>query len=322
MSDETAEGPTLTEVQTLGEQLRNWGRWGDDDEVGTVNHVTAEAIVRSARLVRKGSVFTLALPFDRNLPLGVTGSRRFLPIHMMLTSGADALAGGQEHLKGVRYSDDVIIMPLQCGTQWDGLAHNFDREQMYNGFDMRLVDGAGARRNGIQNLSDRVVGRGVLLDVPRVLGIPWMEPGDRVTAEVLQRCVDTQEVEVGVGDYVLVRTGHMAQCRAAGGWGTYSGGHAPGLTLDTAAWLHERDVAAVATDTWGAEVRPNETSSVDQPWHIVAISNMGLLVGEIFDLDALADDCADDDVHEFLFVAPPLPFTGAVGSPVNPLAIK
>jgi kynurenine formamidase len=313
---------SLADVQAMAEQVRNWGRWGPDDELGTVNHVGAEAIVRAAGLVRKGQVFSLALPFDRQLPLGVTGSSRFLPIHLMLTSGADALAGGQDHLKGVRYSDDVIIMPLQCGTQWDGLAHNFDRGQMWNGYDMRLVGSSGAARNGIEKLADRVVGRGVLLDVPRSLELEWLEPGYRVTAQVLDDCLIAQGIEVGLGDFVLVRTGHIASRRAAGTWGDYSGGHAPGLTLDTAAWLHERRVAAVATDTWGAEVRPNETTLVDQPWHILAISNMGLLVGEIFDLDGLAADCAEDGTYEFLFVAPPLPFTGAVGSPVNPLAIK
>ena len=127
---------------------------------------------------------------------------------------------------------------------------------------------------------------------------------------------------VGRGDIVLIRTGQMAHCRDAGTWGDYAGGPAPGLALDTATWIFDREVAAVACDTWGLEVQPNETPDVFQPLHIILIVHMGLLVGEIFDLEALADDCAADGRYEFLFTAPPLPITGGVGSPVNPLAVK
>lgn len=105
-------------------------------------------------------------------------------------------------------------------------------------------------------------------------------------------------------------------------WPRLHRGDAPGLSLMTAPWVYEKELAAVCTDTWGVEVRPNETSDVGQPWHIVVIPNVGLLVGEIFFLDQLAEDCARDRVYEFLFVAPALTITGAVGSPINPQAIK
>jgi kynurenine formamidase len=111
-------------------------------------------------------------------------------------------------------------------------------------------------------------------------------------------------------------------CRAAGDWGDYAGGPAPGLSFQTAGWVHARELAAVATDTWGMEVQPNEIPGTYQPLHQVFIPNMGLTIGEIFNLDELADDCAKDGIYEFFFVAPPLPITGAVGSPINPLAIK
>jgi kynurenine formamidase len=129
-------------------------------------------------------------------------------------------------------------------------------------------------------------------------------------------------VEIRRGDIVLVRTGQMAQCHADGSWGSYAGGSAPGLALDAVPWIAEHEIAAVASDTWGLEVLPNETPDVFQPLHIILIVHMGLLVGEIFDLEGLAADCADDGRYEFLFTAPPLPITGGVGSPVNPLAIK
>jgi kynurenine formamidase len=120
----------------------------------------------------------------------------------------------------------------------------------------------------------------------------------------------------------MVRTGQPAMCRARGGWGDYADGDAPGLSFSTAEWIHRHELAAVATDTWGMEVRPNEIPDTYQPLHQVLIPTMGMLVGEIFDLEVLAADCARDKVYEFLFTAPPLPITGAVGSPVNPIAIK
>jgi kynurenine formamidase len=129
-------------------------------------------------------------------------------------------------------------------------------------------------------------------------------------------------VTVEPGDIVLVRTGHMTLCRERGEWGDYAGGEAPGLSFYTADWVREHEIAAVATDTWGMEVRPNEFPDTYQPLHQVFIPNMGLTIGEIFMLDDLADDCARDGVYEFFFVAPPLPITGAVGSPINPLAVK
>jgi len=114
----------------------------------------------------------------------------------------------------------------------------------------------------------------------------------------------------------------MTRCLQQGSWEGYCGGPAPGLSLHCARWIFEREIAAVATDTWGVEVRPNETKDCMQPLHMVSLRNTGLLLGEIFALDELADACAEDGNYAFLFVAPPLPITGAVGSPVNPLAIK
>ncbi len=119
-----------------------------------------------------------------------------------------------------------------------------------------------------------------------------------------------------------MRTGHMEAKLAAETWDMYSGGDAPGLAFETLDWLQGKQVAAIATDTWGVEVRPNESKEANQPWHWISIPIMGLSVGEIFYLEELSKDCAADKLYEFLFVAPALPITGAVGSPTNPLAIK
>jgi kynurenine formamidase len=152
--------------------------------------------------------------------------------------------------------------------------------------------------------------------------VDWLQPGYPITTDDLDATVRAQGVAVGRGDVLLVRTGQMTMCKRQGGWGDYAGGDAPGLSFRTAGWLHEQELAGIATDTWGMEVRPNEIADSYQPLHQVLIPNMGMLIGEIFALDELAESCAADRVWEFLFVAPPLPITGAVGSPVNPLAIK
>lgn len=307
-------------VRALAAQVRNWGRWGESDQIGTLNYVTPERVARAAGLVRHGRVFSLAMPLDGTISQRSAG--RFDPVHTMIMSGTDAVAGAQDHLAVMRYADDLIATPTHCATHWDALAHVFDGEQMYMGHRASLVSTRGAQRNSIDHVRDRIIGRGVLLDVARDRGVPWLEAGEAIGSGDLERCLANQSVQVGTGDFVLVRTGHIAHARQALGWEQYAGGPAPGLALETARWLHQREVAAVATDTWAVEVIPNETADVFNPWHIVVIPSMGLLVGETFDLDALAADCAADGVYEFFLVAPALYLPGAVGSPVNPMAVK
>jgi kynurenine formamidase len=129
-------------------------------------------------------------------------------------------------------------------------------------------------------------------------------------------------VAIRKGDFVLVRTGQMEACLERGEWGGYAGGDAPGLQFESCYWLHEKEVAGVCSDTWGVEVRPNETKDVNQPWHWVVIPAMGLYMGEMLDLKELAEDCARDEVYEFFFCGAPLVIPGATGSPINPQAIK
>jgi kynurenine formamidase len=308
-------------IREAGIRYRNWGKWGADDELGTLNYITPEIIVKATRLARRGVTFSLAIPFDSQGPQ-INQPRRFNPIHRMILTGPDFTTGAFTRPGGVGFADDMVIMALQCGTQWDALSHCFLDGKLYNGYDANLVSSLGAKKNGIHKMAHHIVTRGVLLDIPRVKGLEWLEPGYPITAKDLDAAVAAHRVTVGTGDALLVRTGHIAMCRKQGGWGDYAGGDAPGLSFYSAGWVHERQIAAVATDTWGMEVRPNEIPDSYQPLHQVFIPNMGLLVGEIFDLEALAADCAKDGVYEFLFVAPPIPITGAVGSPVNPFAIK
>jgi kynurenine formamidase len=314
--------PTEEQINAAAQRCRNWGRWGANDEAGCLNFVTPESIVAAARCVRKGKVFSLSIPFDHLGPQRGSG-RRFNPIHSMVVDGSDVIASDFKLANGVGFSDDCVHMPLQCGTQWDALSHVFDHGKMWNGYSANEVTSFGAAKNGIEKVQSRMVGRGVLLDMARFKHVDHLEPGYAISVDDLDGCIAQQGETSGVqtGDFLLVRTGQMGHCKA-NGWGTYAGGDAPGLSFYTADWLHAHELAAIVTDTWGMEVRPNELPNSFQPLHQVVIPNMGLTIGEIWNLEELAADCAADSVYEFMLIAPPLPITGAVGSPVNPQAIK
>lgn len=310
------------EIEHLAQRVRRWDVWGEEDEIGAGNFVTPSTVRAAAGLVRTGKVFSLALPMDRSGPQTGTGlTGRSNVAHFMTRDGGDiaASAGDTPHFDG---TDDAVLMHLQGSTQWDALAHAFYDNLMYNGRPTTDVDSFGARRNSVTAMKDRALGRGVLLNLPRMSGRQWLEPGEAVRAADLAACAQAQGVEIGEGDFVLVRTGQIAQCRARGGWGDYAGGPAPGLAIDCAEFLVDQRVTAVASDTWGLEVRPPETPDVAVPVHVLLLVNAGIHIGEMWDLEALAEDCDADGVYEVMLVAPPLTITGAVGSPVNPLAIK
>lgn len=308
------------DVEEVATRYRTWGRWGDDDQLGAANRITPATVAAAAAAIKRGVVFSLALPMDNTGPM--TGRNgRVNPQHVMLRDGGDMLpVDGHVPLQGI--TDDAIYMPLQASTQWDALCHFFHNGQAYNARGRDSVTSHGAQFNSITNLKDRAVGRGVLLDLPKLTGRPWLETSEAIQAEDLARCAEQQGVEIGEGDYVLIRTGQLAERRSLGGWGDYAGGPAAGLGLSAADYLCPRGIVGVATDTWGVEVLPYETDELIAPLHVVMLVNAGIYLGEMWDLEALADDCAADGVYEFFLSAAPLTITGAVGSPINPLAIK
>jgi kynurenine formamidase len=242
-------------------------------------------------------------------------------VHTMLRTGTDAYSGVLDK-RGIRSADDIVLFPLQAGTHWDGLGHIFYENYMWNGYDCRNVSSFGAEKAGIEHAKEKMVGRGVLLDIAKHQGMDWLPEGFAITNDILDGCAKAQNVEVGRGDHLLIRTGQMEEKLAAGSWDGYPGGDAPGLAFETLDWLQDKQVAAVATDTWGVEVRPNNCDDANQPWHWICIPIMGLTMGEIFKLDELAKACHADKLYDFLFVGPALPITGAVGSPINPVAIR
>ena len=311
-------------IAAAAKRCSNWGRWGTDDVLGTLNYLDDAKRAQGAALVRRGVSFSLAQSFDMNGPQK-GWRRRTNPVHTMLDTGTDAERGNQGFPHGIGGADDVIFMPLQASTQWDGLGHIFDHGNAWNGRRAGdVVTSDGDLVTGIQTATGRMSGRGVLLDVGRAIGKDGELPdGFAITTEHLEATMAAQgaTASVGRGDLVLVRTGRLARARRDG-WGDYAGGASPGLSFTTADWLHGMQITAIATDTWGFEVRPNEFDNAFQPLHQVAIPHIGLFIGEMWDLDALAADCAADKVYEFWLSAEPLPVTGAVGSPVAPVAVK
>src|SRR3954453_23485473 len=181
----------VEDFRKVGERNRNWGRWGAEDERGTVNLITPEKVAAAARLVKRGAIFDLGIPFDGNGPQ--PGGGRINPVRLMSETGAQ-----QEAFPGAfHYADDFVFMPLQAASQWDGLAHVFYDDQLYNGFPSSDVGPHGAMHCSIDKLAKGIVGRGVLLDIARLKGVDWLDAGYVVTPEDLDSASAAQRVEVG-----------------------------------------------------------------------------------------------------------------------------
>jgi kynurenine formamidase len=301
--------------------VSNWGRWGPEDELGTLNLITPEKRLQAAACVRSGTVMSLALEFRSDLPQP-PGSGRLNPQHVMTETGSDAATGDSAGA----YSDDVLAMSVHAATHWDALSHVFHRGLMYNARPCTEVTSGGARTNDIVPVADRLVTRGVLVDIARYHGVESLAPDHEVTVADLERALAAQLVELVSGDVLLVRTGHLGRISASDDWANFTEVHGrlplePGIGADCLPWLHEAGVAGVACDNWAVE-HLSADSDGRLPVHEVGVVHMGLLLGEIFQLDALAAVCAADGRYDFLLAAGPLPVRGGVGGPVNPLAIR
>ncbi|MFC5949561.1 cyclase family protein [Pseudonocardia lutea] len=307
----------MQDFRALGKRLSNWGRWDRDgvrDERGTTNLLTPERVAAAAGLVREGKIFDLGIPFGRGGPQ--PGGGRINPMILVSETGADQDFPGAFH-----YADDYVFMPLQSASQWDGLAHVFYDDQLYNGFPASAVSPHGTSANSIDKQAKGIAGRGVLVDVARHRGVEWLEAGEVVTPEELDAAMAAQGVALQGGDILLVRTGWRRKFLVENDAAAFMAGE-PGLGLDCCEWLHEHEVAAVCSDNWAIEVLPGEIPGEQLPVHMVLIRDMGMTLGEILDFEELSADCAEDGRYEFFLTAPPIKFSRALGSPINPLAIK
>ncbi|WP_419918872.1 cyclase family protein [Candidatus Poriferisocius sp.] len=323
--DYTVDGEGKIVGGYVPEGPNNWGRWGEHDQLGTQNLINPEQRIRAASLVRSGRVFSLALPIDAGGPRFHT---RPAPLHWFLMAGSDQVVGSpyNQDDPDFQWNDDMLQMPLQGSTQWDGFGHVMYRDTMYNGYWAGNITAyGGASVLGIENHRESFVGRGVLLDLPRSEGLDELAPATVIDSEMLDRCIRSQGTSVESGDIALIRTGYLARWDpnfTPGQQEAYFGG-SPGLGVDALTWCDRNDVSAVAADTIGVEVLvPEDPEARRYPVHCGALVDRGLPLGEFWVLDELAADCADDGRYEFMLVAPPLNIPGAVGSPINPIAIK
>src|SRR5262247_1931397 len=193
--------------------LSNWDRWGKDDQIGTLNYVTPDDVVAAGKLIKHGKVFALGIPLGQSGPQRGLFGKRWNPIHTMLATGTDALAGRQG---GLLYADDALNMPIQAATHWDSLGHIFFHDKMYNGHHASAVDCNGLSKLGIEHASDKLVGRGVLLDMARFKGVETLADGEGISSDDLDACAEVQKVEIRTGDFVIIRTGQMEACRKRG----------------------------------------------------------------------------------------------------------
>ncbi len=313
-------------VLDVAARVRNWGRWGEDDQIGTVNFITDDVMRAAAGCVRSGRRFSLAYPLQLNgLQTGAIPGR-VNPLRTMVSINA-CFTGDRATFCT---SDDVVVMGLQAATHWDGLGHASYDGKIYGGRDAGVITEWGAAECGIERIRS-LTSRGVLLDIARLKGVDFLEGAYAIGGDDLSAAAAAQEVEIRSGDVVLVRTGKMALAKA----GDLSGymGHivpelglpaAAGIGLSCAEWFHDHETAAVATDTITFEVFPWDPAipGALMPMHCLHLVDMGLTQGQNFDLEELAADCAADGQWDFLLEASPQPFVGGVGSPVNPIAIK
>jgi kynurenine formamidase len=309
--------PLTPELQELARRVSNWGRWGAGDQRGTLNLIDAAAVLRGRDAVRSGRVFPLAIPFDQtgpqwdnvNMPERINPELRTYMVNLTFTGDpADFTT-----------SDDSFRMGSQAATHLDSLAHAGYEGKLWNDTPDSVVSAAGAARLGIEHFG-ALATRGLLLDIARLHGVDHFDENYAITGDDLAAAASAAALDVTAGDAVLVRTGQMHYLR--GGDKERYSHPSPGLSTRSIEWFRDNDVALVATDTMTFEVYPCENPRVFMPVHMIHLRDMGLVQGQNWHLDALADDCASDGQCEFLLVATPLPLTGAVGAPAAPTAIK
>jgi hypothetical protein len=246
------------EVIAQYEKLSNWGRWGKDDERGALNYITEQKRVAAARLVRSGTVISLALPLATepapDNPTPVT--------HLMHQTGYDA---GEVRLMPYTADYFAISPHGHAVTHLDALCHVFWRGKMYNGFDATEVGSHGARKCAIDVAGDGIVSRGVLLDIPKVKNVQWLEPGERIFPEDLNAAESDHRVQVEEGDVLLIRNGRARRRKTVGPWVTMQA--MPGLDASCLQWLHDRKIAVLGSDS-ASDVVPSGYEGLSRPIHV------------------------------------------------------
>lgn len=306
--------PTTEErAAEIFEACKNWGRWGPDDERGALNLLTPERVARAAGLARRGTVVSCG----RELPVAPGPDNPVPAMHHMLVAGDASLMGRS----GASGSTDFVGVAFHgmAVSHIDALCHIFVNGRMWNDFPSSDVLSTGARRNAITVGSDGIVGRGVLLDIPRLRDTEWLEPGDAIMPDELQQACVAQGVQTEPGDIILVGTGRDARRARHGPWDPVTDGIA-GLHPECIPWLHEQDPSVLGCDGI-SDVLPGSSAAWPIPVHMCTLVGMGVHLLDNLHLGRLAAACAAEGRWEFLFCVAPLQIGGGTGSPVNPVAI-
>jgi kynurenine formamidase len=319
---------TPTTVPALSDLLKdaptNWGKWGDDDEVGALNYLGPEQVLAAVRLVSKGKVFTLQRLIGDPKGDPVWPGRTPAVRTQVLDEGDwDEGGKGPEYPGGLHYADDKIDAYLQGSTQYDALGHLWYDGKIWNGFDARTTIG-GLEKASVEPIAQRgVVGRAVLLDMARFRGKPTLDKGETFTHEDLVACAQAQGVEIQKRDILIVRTNFL-QLFHEQGEAFYEGFNEPGLVYspELVQWFQDMEIPNLVTDTIANEVTMDPNNGVALVLHSALMRNLGVALTEIADLEQLAADCAEDRQYAFLYVAAPLKVAKAAGTPVNPVVIK
>lgn len=306
-----ARGMPTAALRRAFEELSNWGRWGDEDELGTLNLITPQRRRHAAGLVRFGESVLLGRQISPTYALDNPDP----VLHHMLEAGAEASTG-------FHAMTDWFGMACHgfAVTHLDGLNHVSWDGVLYNG---RPADSVSVRRGGrhgaVGLAGASIVGRGVLVDVPGLRGVPWLDPGEKIYPDDLSAWERRTEVRVGEGDVLLISTGRDARRRARGVWDFWTDG-AAGLDASCLPWLHERGVAVLVSDC-GQDAMPSGHPGIPTPVHAVGIVAIGLWLLDNALLDDLLETCLRLETWEFLFSCAPLDVKGSTGSPVAPVAV-
>jgi kynurenine formamidase len=298
--------------------LSNWGRWGKDDELGTINLITPEKRKRAAALVRDGVPVSCARPIATNT---ISADTTFQPLRFMVDSGEGRDHDTPERILTRRGASEFIGMVFHgyTITHVDTPAHYFWQGKIYNGRSANLITSReGAQVESVDLLRDGVVSRGVLLDVAALKG-RWLGSGEGVMPEDLEAAEKAQNVRVEPGDILLIRTGYYARRLAEGPRHPLKDG-SPAAHVACMPWFRERDLAMLGTDTHN-DVSPATHPGLGNVVHIVALVGMGLWLIDNANLEDLAQACAVRRRWEFMLTIAPLRLQGVTGSPVNPIAL-
>ncbi len=308
---------SIAEFDALFESVKNWGRWGLDDQLGTLNLIRPEHIRAASGLVRSGRQVSMAIPINT-----VAGPDNANPAIHLVSQGYDV----DSSAVSPQFAMDFLGIACHgdCHTHVDALCHVAYRGMTYNGKPAGdVLNSRGATTQGIESYAHGVVGRGVLIDIPRFRGVDWLEPGEAVGRSEMEACEIAQGVHLDEGDILVFRTGHHARRLALGPWdnGDLPAGEGKaGLHVDTIPWMHERGIAAFLPDGDGETV-PSTVDGLADPIHALQIAAMGMLAADSLQLEDLGQVCEQEGRYAFLVVGIPLRLPGGTGSPWNPIAI-